>query len=133
VTTTVLDLITDSLRYMNILDQIQSPSAEQGNTALTVLNDLMADMEADGIRLGWYPQTSMGAVVPLQDCDIRGVKWCLASELAGYYGIPLTERQLATIDSTYTKLAKRAVKYFESDLTGLPFAQGSGYGCGRLS
>lgn len=117
---TNLDLITSALRKLNVLDENESPSAEQGIQGLAALNDMMADMAKDGIRLGWYPQTDLSATAPVADENIRGVKYCLTVELGGEYDITVPDYVLVTASNAYARLAKGAQRYFESDLTGLP-------------
>jgi hypothetical protein len=132
-TQTVLQVVTDAYRRSNIVDQISVPSAEQGAVGLSLLNDMLADMAADGVRLGWFPQTSLTNQAPLKDMDLRPVKWLLAAEIMSFFGITPTPIQTAEITSANNKLAKRAINYFESSLTGLPWAQADAVGSGRLS
>lgn len=126
--TTVIQLITDSLRLVNVINANQSPSAEQGISVLHILNEMLADAQADGIRLGWYPiaDADIANEAPLSDEDIRGVKFCLALEICPYFGIePLSQMKENAADA-YAKLAKRAPQYMESDLTFLPTADAYG-------
>lgn len=123
------DLITSALRKLNVIDENEAPSAEQGVQGLETLNDMMADMAKDGIRLGWYPQTSLAATAPIADENIRGVKYCLTVELGGEYDITVPQYVLNTAANAYARLAKGAQRYFESDMTMLPL--GDAYGCTR--
>lgn len=125
---TVIELITDALQEINVIDANEAPSAEQGVRALRRLNQMMADWKSDGIDLGYYRQTSMSAVVPIREEDELGVTMNLATTLAGGYGIdplPDVKRQAADY---YSTLAKGALKYFEADMTQLPTAEGGYYG-----
>jgi hypothetical protein len=124
VSATNLELVTYAMLKINIFDENSAPSPEQGVTALNVLNDMMADMSKDGIKLGWYPQTSLAATSPLQNEDIGPVKLLLCSMLAAHYGITLGELLLAEVGKAYTRLAKTALKYSEADLSELPRTQG---------
>lgn len=119
---TVIDLITDTLRTINVIGSNKSPSAEQGISTLHMLNEFMADLESDGIRLGWYPiaDADISAVAPLEDQDIRGVKLCLAIEIAPYFGIEPIPQLKENAADALAKLEKRAIEYFESDTTFLP-------------
>lgn len=130
---TVLDICTDAARIVNIIDEVQQLSPEQGAQALTAINDLMADMNDDGIELGWYPQTNLQNTVPLTDGDVRPVKLVFARELAMRAGLtPTLPKDISdAMDDAYERLSKRTVEYFESDLTGLPLPQGSYWGGGR--
>lgn len=129
---TNLDIITASYRILTVIDEITPPSAEQARTALTVLNDMLADYEVTGLRLGWFPQTSLIDAAPLDPANVRAVKYLLARDLALHFGVPLTQDLKAVMDEVYDELAKRCVEYFQSDLTGLPFAQGGFWGAGRV-
>ena len=131
-TQTVLEGITAGYRLLTMIDEVTPPSAEQTTVGLEVFNDMMLNLDADGIRLGWYPQNNVANIMPLQDIDVRNVKLLLASELANHYGIEIGQTLAAKIDAAIRQLSKRAIEYFESDLTGLPFAQGGLFGPGRI-
>jgi hypothetical protein len=121
---TNLELVTYACLKCNIIDETQSPSAEQGVTALNVLNDAMASAAADGVQLGWFPQTNLAANSPLQAKDVGPVKYLLAGALAAHYGITLPPMLITEIGNAGTRLVKRALKYSEADLSELPRAQG---------
>ena len=131
---TNLELITFALRILNVIDEVSGPSPEQTSLAMTVLNDMMANYDADGLRVGWWPQTMsmLTSTCPLQDRDIRDVKILLAEELAMHFGIELTPTLVSEAEYSYKCIAKRSIEYFESDLTGLPFSQGGLFGPGRV-
>lgn len=121
----VLDIITDAARIINAVSAVSAPSPEQGVTWLGALNDMMADFARDGVRLGWFPQTDLSATAPLRDEDARGVKLCLAGEMAMRAGLSVMPEMAANIDSSYAKLVKRSIQYAESDMSELPRAQGA--------
>lgn len=124
-TINVIDLLTDSLRLINVIDLYESPSAEDGIKALHVLNEMIADAQADGIRLPWHAiaDADIATVAPLDDADIRAVKNCLALELCPYFGLEPTEQQRSNASDAYQKLTKRYVQFFEADLSMLPLAE----------
>lgn len=131
---TNLELITYALLKCNVIDENSSPSAEQGVTALNVLNDTLANAAADGIHLGWYPQTNIAAVSPLQNQDVGPIKLVLAAALAAHYGIELGEVLMTQIGAAVTRLEKRALKYSEADMSEVPRPEGPwwyGGGMGR--
>lgn len=127
---TVIDILTDVLRDLNVIDENESPSAEQGVKALNKLNEMLADAQADGIRLGWYPipYADVGTNAPLRDEDIRAVQFCLALELCPSFGIEPLQQLKDNAADAYAKLSKRYIEYMECDLTFLPVAEG--FGCG---
>lgn len=128
---TNLELITTAGRLINVIDENEAPSAEQGVAWFAALNDMLADWFADGIRLGWFPQTDLNAEAPLAAENIRGVKFNLALEIAGLTALSVPDRVMATAQASYARLAKGAQQYFESDLSGLPIGDAQyGYGWG---
>lgn len=129
----ILDIVTDAARIVNLIDETQQLSAEQGQMALVALNDLMADYFEDGIELGWYPQTDLSVIAPLASTDVRCVKLCFGKELAMRAGLTQTlpEDLKQEMADAYEKLAKRTIEYFESDMSNLPVPQGTFWGGGR--
>jgi hypothetical protein len=124
VSATNLELVSYAYLKANVIDEGSSPSSEQGVVGLNVLNDMMANMSADGIQLGWYPQTVMAAVSPLQAQDVGPIKYLLCAALAAHYGITLSDLLLSEIGQANIRLVKRALKYSEADLSELPRTQG---------
>jgi len=118
------ELVQFAALKINLIDENSSPSAEQGVTALNVLNDMMANIAADGVHIGWYPQTNAADTSPLQNEDVGPVKYLLCAALASHYGIVLAPLLIAEIESAWTRLVKRAMKEGEADLSELPRAQG---------
>jgi hypothetical protein len=125
VSATNLELCQYAGLKLNIIDENSSLSPEQGVTALNVLNDMLASMSADGIKLNWYPQTNMAAISPLRNQDVGPVKLLLAAALAAHYGITLGPLLIAEIEGAYTRLMKSALRYSEADLSELPKPQGT--------
>ena len=121
--TTAIELITDSLRLVNVIDQNDAPTAEMGESALRSLNALMRDWEEDGIRLGWVTVDDQDDTLALAEKDERAVKFNFAVELAGEYGIEPPARVAEIAEKTYSRLAKSSIEYFETDFSGLPGAE----------
>jgi hypothetical protein len=134
-TQTVLQICTDAARWINLIDETGQLSPEQGVTFLTLINDKMADMAKDGVQLGWYPQNSLANTAPLQDSDMRIVKLVLAKDAMVYYSIEntISPEKKELMDDAEEKLAKRALLYFESDMSGLPTPQGAWWGGGSAN
>lgn len=130
---TVADILNSAGRIINIIDESQVLSAEQSATALTLLNDMLAEWIADGLDIGWFTQTNVSSQAPIQPEDVRAVKYCLAGEMAAFYDIAssLSTETAKHIENAYAKISKRYVKYFESDLSGLPVPEGIYFGGGR--
>jgi hypothetical protein len=122
--TTNLELVTYAFLKINVIDENSAPSPEQGVTALNVLNDMLASAAADGVHLGWYPQTNIAAISPLQNQDVGPVKYLLCAALAAHYGIKLSDELIAQIGAAATRLEKRALKYSEADMSEIPRPEG---------
>lgn len=129
-TATVNEIIEASLRLLNIIDEEETPSGEQGIKTLHILNDMMADAQSDGIELGWYPiaDADITQEAPLQNADVRAVKLCLAIEAAPHFGVEPLQTMKDLAADAYAKLAKRAIKTFQADLSGLPIADANWMG-----
>lgn len=125
----VLEIITYAYQKIGVIDENSSPSNEQGQVGLTVLNDYLLNQNADGMRLGWFTQTLLSATAPLRPEDIHGVKMLLAKQLAAHYGITLQNPQLLEeIQKAETQLTKRSIRYSEADFTELSRPQGGPWG-----
>lgn len=120
---TNLEIITDALRLLNVINNIQAPTSEQSSQGLTALNDMLADWQEDGIELGYYPQTSLAATIPVQDQYLRGIKYNLAEELSTSYGTELLPKAQQIAAKSYARLAKETLEVVESSMDHLP----SGY------
>lgn len=125
----VLEIITYAYQKIGVIDENSSPSNEQGQVGLTVLNDYLLNEAADGMRLGWWKQTSMAATAPLRDSDIHGVKMLLAKQLAAHYGIVIENPHLLEeIAEAKRQLVKRSILYSEADFSELSRPQGGPWG-----
>jgi hypothetical protein len=83
---TNLQIISDALLDLGVINESETPSAEQGSHALRVLNQMLEAWEEEGVRLGWCEQTDTSADAPLPPYALRGVTAALALELAPSYG-----------------------------------------------
>lgn len=124
-----LEIITFAYQKIGVIDENSSPSAEQGQTALIILNDFLLNEAADGMRLGWFYQSSITSTAPLRLEDVHGVKLMLAEQLAAHFGIALADPVLlANIDKAKTQLTKRSLRYSEADFSELSRPQGGPFG-----
>lgn len=127
--TSVLAIITFAYQKIGVIDENSSPSNEQGQVGLTVLNDYLLNEAADGMRLGWFTQTNLAATAPLRDEDVHGVKMLLSKQLAAHYGITIQNPQLLEeIATAKTQLVKRSLRYSELDFSELSRPQGGPWG-----
>jgi len=126
-----LEVITYAYQKLGVIDENSSPSNEQGVVGLNVLNDYLLNEAADGLRLGWWKQTSLAATAPLKDSDIWGVKLLLAVALAAHYGISLEQtnpKLILDAQEAKRQLVKRSILYSEADFSELSRPQGGPWG-----
>lgn len=121
---TAIDMITDALRVANIIDENETPSAEQGVAALRSLNQMIAQWIADGVRIPWHVVDELDDVLPIDIKDQRGIKYSLARELAGEYGVELLPDAQRIAEQTYTGIVKRYSPQTEMTLDHLPYPSG---------
>lgn len=127
----VSEIITDAMQLIRMIDQNEQPSAEGAAQALRILNDMLLNEAADGLRLGWFPQSTITNTAPLRPQDIYGVKRILAMALATANGINLEKDDpvlYVEIAEAKRQLVKRSIRYFESDLGELQRPQGVAWG-----
>ena len=124
---TNLDVITDAMRKANIINERETPSAAQGENGLTLLNDLLADWEEDGIELGFYPQTGLSDTIPIEDKFLRGVKYNLARSVAADYGADLPQETVRIADLTLDRLAKATTEVVSTDFNHMPMGSSTGW------
>jgi len=130
---TILQVIDDSLRELNIIAETDTASAEQGKFALRRLNQMMALWKTTkDIDLGYFDQTSTSSDIPVPDWALLAVTLGLAIAIASKYGATVSQELAMTAGSSIggvqTKLMvenKRGV-----DLSYLPVGQGH-YGRGN--
>lgn len=106
---TYLDLITAAYRLRNVIDENESPSAEQGVAALTTLNQMMAEWEADGVILQYIPiaASDLSADLMIPDYAHSGVTAGLAIRVAA--GGAITPELQSQADMGYGTIVRRAV------------------------
>jgi hypothetical protein len=121
---TVLQVCTFAAQRVNLIGDTEQLSAQQGLTALNLLNNMLSDQAADGVDVGWYTQTSTTGTAPLQDADLYPVKMMLARVIATHYSLPLSPPLAAEIEKAEARLVKRLRPIPEANLTELPVPQG---------
>ena len=117
---TNLDVITTALRIVNIIDENQPATPELAAEGLEAMNDLLADWEADGIELGYFPQTILADTSPIEDQDLRGVKYNLALEIAARKDGKVTQAAIAVASVSKARLAKGTAEIIENSFDHLP-------------
>lgn len=104
---TNLQIITDALRGIGVISEIQTPSSEQGAAALRTLNQMMEQWEvAEGIKLGWFNQTSTTATIPVPSWAEMAVMSSLGLRLAPIYGASVSPEFGAVGSDAYQALLR---------------------------
>lgn len=123
----IIDLISDALLEIGVINESETPSAEQGAHALRKLNQMLEEWEESSVRLGWSEQTSTGDTAPLPPYAERGVTLSLALALAPSYGGAASVSDQMMIehrDAMAVINRKAALKNLtESDSRNLPAAE----------
>lgn len=125
---TNIELITKALLKIGVLNEVETPSAEQGIDALAELNAMLEEWDEAGIRLGWSEQTDLSETAPLPPHAERGVTLMLALALAPSYGgaASVTDAIVGDARMAYDRLHRKAMlaNLKESDSRNLPAAEG---------
>lgn len=123
--TTNIQLIGDALRLVNVINEVETPSAEQGATALRVLNQLMEEWEECGIKVQYYEQTSTSVNFPCPAWTESAVTSALAIRLAPFFGASVSPEVAAQYDMAYSALLRKAMnaKLQPVDMTHLPVGE----------
>ncbi len=80
-----IELITDVLRDLGVIDAYQDPSSEDATLCLRSLNALMLTMKADTIDLGYYSLTDVNDELPLSEQDCASIRPIFAMALTVSY------------------------------------------------
>jgi hypothetical protein len=106
---TNVQLIGDALRELNVISEIETPSAEQGSHALRKLNQMMAEWEEAGVRLEYFAQTVMGDDCPIPAYAEGGVTAQLATRLASTYGAEVSIALANSATTGYATILRTAM------------------------
>lgn len=127
-------IVTEAYQLVGIVADGKPCTPTQGQLGLTALNDMLTTEAIDGMRLGWIPQnfaTQWNSAAPLADGNIGDVKYMLCVRLAVRNGITIDDPALLTeISNAITRLNKRSLRMFESDLGEMQRAQAGVSGTG---
>lgn len=126
----VLELATDALRLCGVIGETQTPSAEQGQSAVTRLNDLMFQWEEKGVDLGWNTKATTADTVVLPLGHVKGIKAQLAELLASDYGVldSLPQIVLRDAEDSRTMLQRQALQiaFGRPNLRAMPLGETGG-------
>lgn len=122
-----IDLITDALREIGVVDRHRSPSPEDAKLSLRKLNVLMANLERDGIDLGYFTQTDVNDELPLDDADAAAVMPLFAMFMTINYPSQQVPQTLPTLAAANRQqLLREAVlnNAEEATLENMPLGEG---------
>jgi hypothetical protein len=106
---TVVDFVTDVLRQLAIISEIETPSAEQGQDAVTKLNEMFGDLAGDEIDLGFNPKATTAEDIALPEEDKAGAKAYLGVRLAEGYGLPIPPVMGAMAEAWYKRKLRQSL------------------------
>ena len=114
------EVVRDALQMINVIADIDTPSAEQGQHGLRVLNDMMAHWVEDGLDVEYVPSEDLTADIDVDVMALRAIKANLAIELAAQYpGVQVTPQIAAIAQSSYEVLYRNRFDVPELDMTHL--------------
>jgi hypothetical protein len=119
---TNLELITGALRKINVINEIETPSAEQGAKCLEAMNAMLAQWEVDDINLQYYRQANTSDTFPCPEYAEKGVRAALAIAVASDFGATVSTELAAEFDSGYSTIVRRAMnkELPEASMTHVP-------------
>lgn len=120
--TTNSEFVEKSLRLIGVLQEGETPSAEQGEDALETMNDLFMEWDADGIDIGFFPQTDLTADNPIYTDAMQTAKYNLAMALAGEYRIEPPSTVIIIASKGYNRLLRDSIngQMKEAEMDHLP-------------
>ena len=130
---TVLEVIEDALREINVISEVDSASAEQGKYALRRLNQMMnLWRETMDIDLGWFDQSTTSGTMPTPDWAELAITMGLAVTIAPKFGASISAETASVAQSAIGGVQTKLIveKKKGVDLSYLPVGSGH-YGRGN--
>lgn len=125
---TNLQIITDALRGLGVIDETETPSAEQGSFCLRQLNQMLAGWSvSDGVDIGYSPQSSTAETCPIPEWAETGVYGQLALRVSSHFGVQQPPLGIvAAADNGYTAILRTVLnmKLDPADMSHLPLGTG---------
>lgn len=123
---TANDIVIAVLRRLNLISEVETPSAEQASNGLTALNEMMHGFSRRGIA---YAHTDLGGTdtVNMPDDLIGDLKWLMAERLADDgYEVTLKPQQMKAIHAA--RRALQAAYYLQRNAPVDTAIRPRGYG-----
>lgn len=120
------ELIADALRLIGVLTEVESVSAEQAAHGLRAANNLFARWQADGVNVGWVPQSDVNADAPVDPESLEAATYNLAITLAPTYGAQVRQDVAVIASQSYFRLLRDCMvaKMETADVTHVPLGEG---------
>lgn len=121
------EVVTKALQMLGVIRADETPANEDAELALTELNDLMADLAAEGIDAGFPPQDSLSDDFPLDDATEAAVKPQLAVRLFTHFPSAKFPQTLpARSEAAFKRMLRDSVlaSMVETSVSHLPGSQG---------
>lgn len=108
---TNVKLIRNALSLIKVLRVGEAAEAEHSEMGMDKLNALLADWEADGVNLQYFPQTidDLGNDCPIPNDAELAVTYYLAFALAPHYGKQIDPAMVTLGEKYYARLTRDAV------------------------
>ena len=131
--TTNLDLINRALRELNVINEMQDASAEQGRDCLAKLNGMLALWQEVGIDFGWSRQTTTTGNAPIPELYELPVHTNLAILCASQYGATVSRELAAVADKGYSMMLSKAQREELDNVSMSHMPDGSGHSGNRYN
>ena len=79
---TALDIITQAMRKIGVLEASETPEADMSQDALDDLNKLLFDLVPEGADIGFRAALAIGDTIPTPPELDRALMYMLAAEIA---------------------------------------------------
>ncbi len=121
-----LSLVNDALRLIGVLPEGQNASAEQGETALSTVTELVDEWQDDGIVVTWEPNPQLNGECSLVGTELNAVKYALAVKLCPEYGREPPASLVMLANNAVNKLIRQQInRALEAVDTFLPVSEGN--------
>ena len=130
--TTLVQIVGDALRELNVIPEGVEPDGDQGKHGLRRLNQMLEMWTEDGVELGHFKQSSTTADITIPEWAELGVIMMLAIQLAPHYGASISPELIDSADRAYGTLLRKSVveKTQPLNMNHLPVGDGQ-WGRGR--
>lgn len=115
-------VIEKALRLVGVLQEGETPSAEQGEDGMETMNDLFMEWDGDGIDIGFFPQTDLTADNPIYTDTMLAATYNLALALAAEYRIEPPPTVVIIASKGYSRLLRDSIngQMKEAEMDHLP-------------